>query len=130
MIEERLTIPGRTRNSFFLMIAIGLVLLIAGIILMHFGIGAGHHEEGGHAAAAAEGGHHAITWYNRLMTNLWLNNVYFTGAALVGTFFLAVQYVAYAGWSVMVKRILEALSAYLPVGGLVMLAVFFLGQHQ
>jgi hypothetical protein len=98
MIEERLTISKGTTNRFFLMIGLGLVLLIAGIFIT-MNSGGGHHG-GGHEEAAAAGGHHAITWVNRLFANLWLNNVYFTGIAVIGLFFAAVQYVAYAGWSV------------------------------
>ena len=109
-----------------LMVGIGLVLLIVGCIIMANSSG-GHHGAEEHGANTS---HHAITWVNRLMANLWLNNVYFTGASVIGLFFLAVQYVAYAGWSVPIKRILEALTAYLPIGGVVMLAVFFIGQHQ
>jgi hypothetical protein len=128
MIEERLTISKRTTNRFFLMIGLGLVLLIAGIFIT-MNSGGGHHG-GGHEEAAAAGGHHAITWVNRLFANLWLNNVYFTGIAVIGLFFAAVQYVAYAGWSVPFMRILQSLTAYLPLGGVVMLLVFLLGQHQ
>lgn len=109
------------------MIGLGLVLLIAGIFIT-MNSGGGHHG-GGHEEAAAAG-HHAITWVNRLFANLWLNNVYFTGIAVIGLFFAAVQYVAYAGWSVPFVRILQSLTAYLPVGGVVMLVVFLLGQHQ
>jgi hypothetical protein len=43
---------------------------------------------------------------------------------VIGLFFAAVQYVAYAGWSVPIKRILESLTAYLPLGGIIMLLVF------
>jgi hypothetical protein len=126
MIEERLTISKGTSNRFFLMIGLGLVLLIIGI--MTFSSGGAHHG-GGHEEAAATG-HHAITWVNRLFANLWLNNVYFTGIALIGLFFAAVQYVAYAGWSVPFVRILQSLTAYLPLGGILMLGIFLTGQHQ
>lgn len=95
---------------------------------MAAGGGAEHHAEGHGEAAAA--GHEAASWTKRLFVNLWLNNVYFTGIALIGTFFVAVQYVAYAGWSVLIKRIPEAISAYLPVGGVVMLLVFLFGGHD
>jgi hypothetical protein len=118
MIEERLTISKRTSNRFFLMIGLGLVLLIIGIIT--FNSGGGH--EGGHEAAAA--GEHGVTWVKRFLANVLLNNVYFTGIAVVGLFFAAVQYVAYAGWSVPFIRILQSLTAYLPVGFAVMLLVF------
>jgi hypothetical protein len=129
MIEERLSISKKTSNRFLLLIGLGLVLLIVGIFIT-MNSGGGHHGGGGHEEAAATGGHHAITWVNRLFANLWLNNVYFTGIAVIGLFFAAVQYVAYAGWSVPIKRTLEALTAYLPLGAIVMLLVFLLGKHQ
>ncbi|KAA5549582.1 quinol:cytochrome C oxidoreductase [Adhaeribacter rhizoryzae] len=130
MIEERLSIAKRTSNRFLFMIGLGLVFLIVGIFITMNSTG---HHGGGHgeeAAAAAEGGHHAITWVNRLFSNLWLNNVYFIGIAVIGLFFTAVQYVAYAGWSVPIKRILEALAAYLPIGGILLLIIFLVGKHQ
>jgi hypothetical protein len=124
--EERLIIPKKTTNKFYLMIGLGLVLLVVGIFLMMTATPDAH---GAHGAEHG-GGHHATTWVNRLFANLWLNNVYFTGIALVGLFFTAVQYVAYAGWPILIKRILEALAYYLPVGGIIMLAVFLLGKHE
>lgn len=109
------------------MIAVGVVLLIAGIIFMAAGGGANHGEGHGEAAAA---GHEAASWSKRLFLNLWLNNVYFTGIALIGTFFVAVQYVAYAGWSVLIKRVPEALSYFLPIGGVLMILLFLFGGHD
>jgi hypothetical protein len=129
MIEERLSISKRTSNRFLFLIGLGLVLLVIGIFITMNS--AGHHGGGhGEEAAAAEGGHHAVTWVNRLFSNLWLNNIYFIGIAVIGLFFAAVQYVAYAGWSVPIKRILESLTAYLPIGGILMLVVFLLGKHE
>ncbi|TXK50750.1 quinol:cytochrome C oxidoreductase [Pontibacter qinzhouensis] len=128
MTEERLIISRKTNNKFFLMIAIGVVLLIVGIIAMAMGWGGEHHAvDAAHGEAAA---HEPATWVKRLYVNLWLNNVYFSGIALIGVFFVAVQYVAYAGWSVLIKRIPEALGYYLPIGGAVMLIVFLLGGHD
>lgn len=48
---------------------------------------------------------------------------YFLGIALGGLVVTALLNVAKAGWSVVVKRVPEALTAYLPVGALSMLAV-------
>ncbi|MEJ8803961.1 quinol:cytochrome C oxidoreductase [Pontibacter sp. H249] len=112
-----------------MMIAIGVVLLIVGILFMALGGGDHHEVAGGHGEAAAVA-HEPASWVKRLLMNLWLNNVYFTGIALCGVFFVAVQYVAYAGWSVLIKRIPEALSYFLPIGGAVMLLVFLFGNHD
>lgn len=122
MIDERLTISKRTSNRFFLLIGLGLVLLVIGIFITMNSTG--HHGGGHEEAGAAAAGEHGATWVTRILSNIWLNNVYFTGIAVIGLFFAAVQYVAYAGWSVPIKRILESLTAYLPLGGIIMLVMF------
>lgn len=123
MTEERLIITRKTNNKFFLMIAIGVVMLVAGIIFMAVSGGAGHGEGSGEA-------HDVVSWSKRLYMNLWLNNVYFTGIAVTGVFIVAVHYVGYGGWYVLIKRIPEALAYYLPIGAIVMVVVFLLGRHD
>jgi hypothetical protein len=93
----------------------------------------GHHEATGHLPAAA--GHAAEhegspVWVKRLLVSLWHSNIFFIGISVVGTVFMSIQYVAYAGWSVVVKRINEALSAWLLPGGVIMLVVFLIGRHD
>ncbi|RZJ58367.1 MAG: quinol:cytochrome C oxidoreductase [Hymenobacter sp.] len=90
------------------------------------GWGVEHHEGAAHAAAAAGPAEHGGSplWLKRLLVSLWHSNVYLIGISVVGTVFMAIQYVAYAGWSVVVKRINEALSAWLIPGGILMLVVF------
>ncbi len=117
-IKKQLTIIG----------VVGAVLFIIGVLyLMIWGGGHGHEAEV--AGAAAEGahggeGHGEFHWYERLFTNLWINNVYFTGLAVIGLFFVAFQYAAQAGWSASIKRIPEAFGAWLPYAGVLMLVVF------
>lgn len=64
------------------------------------------------------------TWANYL-----LNNYYFVSLAVGAAFFIAIQYVAQAGWSAAFKRVPEAMAAYLPVGGVLFLIMFF-GMHS
>ncbi len=130
--EERLMLPKKVSNLFLMMIGAGVLLLILGIFfnrnLGHEVAAVGGHG-GGHAAAAGhEAGHHAVTWVNRLFANLWLNNVWFTGISVIGMFFICLQYVAYAYWSVPIKRVLESLMGYLPVGAVLMVVLFLLGK--
>jgi hypothetical protein len=66
-----------------------------------------------------------VTHNHQAWSNLLQNTYYFMGIALAGTFFLAVQYVAEVGWSVVLKRILEAMGTFLPVAAIIMLVVFF-----
>ncbi len=60
---------------------------------------------------------------DRMWANLLLNNFYFTSLAVGASFFLAIQYVAQAGWSSGFKRVPEAMSMYLPVAA----ALFIVG---
>ena len=69
----------------------------------------------------------ANTDSNRIWVSLLFNNLFFTGIALFGVFFVALQYVSQAGWSIVLKRIAESLSSYLPLGGLIMLAIILAG---
>ena len=48
----------------------------------------------------------------------------------MGLFFVCVQYVAFAGWSSLIKRIPEAFGAFLPFAGIALIAVFLLGHHD
>ena len=63
----------------------------------------------------------------RIWANLLLNGFFFLAIALAGTFFIAVSYVAEAGWHSGFKRIPEAMSTYLPIGGIVMLGLVIAG---
>lgn len=57
-----------------------------------------------------------------------VNSVYFVLVALSGVFFLAVTGVMQASWITPYKRIPEAMTRFLPVGALFMLATYF-GLH-
>lgn len=81
-----------------------------------------HGKESDHGA-----GYH---WTKRLYANLWINNVFFGGLALIGVFFYALQFAASAGWSAGIKRIPLAFGNWIPVAGVLMLVIFFLGSHD
>ena len=56
-------------------------------------------------------------------TNLLFNNYFFLGISLFAVVFVAIQYVAEAGWSTVFKRVPEAMMAFLPYAGIVMLFI-------
>lgn len=58
------------------------------------------------------------------------NNFYFTAMSLAATFFVAVNYVAQAGWSASIKRVPEAMGAFLKFGMLGWLIIWFVGGHN
>ncbi|GAB3723306.1 hypothetical protein GCM10027594_04230 [Hymenobacter agri] len=130
---EQLVVTDGARKTFIAIIAAGVLLLIVGILAQVMGWGAAEHgEAAGHAAAAHGAAHeegHSVL-IKRLIVSLWHSNLFFLGVSTVGTVFMAINYVAYAGWSVMVKRISEALSAWVIPGGVIMLLVFLIGKQD
>ena len=65
----------------------------------------------------------------RAWHNLLLHNFYFLSLSLMGAFFVAVHYLAKAGWPTVLRRIPEAMLGYLPTGAVLMLPLFF-GMHS
>ena len=66
----------------------------------------------------------------RTWSTLLHNNFYFTAIALCGTFFVALQYVAQAGWAIGLIRVPEAMGGYLKFGMPIMLLIFLFGHHD
>lgn len=134
MVEEKFEFTSRTKKNLLIFIVAGLILTALGIVMISTG---GHHgeehaaaEAGKHAAEATEGGHHGFHWTKRLYANLWINNVFFVGLALVGVLFFAIQYAAQAGWSAGIKRIPLAFGAWIPFGFILMAVVYFVANHD
>ncbi len=120
-VEEKYDFSAKAKKNLLITVGIGIALTVLGIVLMSTG---GHHEEVAH-----EGGH-AFSWINRLGVDIWINNIYFTGIAIVGVFFFALQYAAQAGWSAGIKRIPLAFGSWLPIAGTLMLVSFFVFGHD
>ncbi|GAB3335073.1 hypothetical protein GCM10027429_17070 [Marivirga atlantica] len=87
------------------------------------------HAEDGHGEGHGE---HAgnPSWLKRIYASLWINNMYFVGLALLGVFFVAIQYVSQAGWSAALIRIPMSFSSWLPIGGVLTLIIFLVGGHD
>ena len=122
---EQLIVTDGARKIFFAIIIAGVVLLVVGLIAAIFHLGTGPEATG-----MASHGTGSPIWLKRLIISLWHSNLFLVGISAVGTVFLAINYVAYAGWSVVIKRISEAFSVWLVPGGIIMLVVFLLGRHD
>jgi len=120
-LDQRFDFTASIKKSILTVLVIGAVLLGIGVIMVMTG---GHHEEG------AEAGTHAFHWYERLYASIWVNNVFFTGIAIIGVFFFAIQFAAQAGWSAPILRVMLSLGSWLPIAGVLMLATFFVANHD
>lgn len=105
------TTPGKVKTTSYVLMGIGLV----SIILMYLM---------DHPAAAGEGEYH----HNRFWANIYADSFFFMAIGLAAAFFLGLQYAAEAGWATSVKRVIEAVSMYLPIGLSMMFLLFILGQ--
>lgn len=116
-LDQKFDFTASVRKVIFILGGIGALLLVFGIIMA---ASVGHGEESGH-------GFH---WTQRLYANLWINNVYFTGIAIIGVFFFALQYAAQAGWSTALLRIMLSFGYWLPIAAILMLVTFFIANHD
>jgi len=66
----------------------------------------------------------------RVWSSVLINGFFFFAISLGALFFLALQYATEAGWSVVIKRLLEAIMSYLPIGGAVIILVLLVGQFH
>ncbi|MGM0581765.1 MAG: quinol:cytochrome C oxidoreductase [Bacteroidota bacterium] len=141
MAEEQFQFTAKAKKRLSILAVVGVVLLILGIFSASSNSHAdeaGHaeteqvaesHGEEAHAGEHAEEGH-GYHWSKRIFANLWINNMYFVGLALLGVFFVAIQYVSQAGWSAALIRIPMSFGNWLPIGFILTLAIFLLGGHD
>jgi hypothetical protein len=62
--------------------------------------------------------HHARFW-----TNLLTNAYFFSGIALFGLFVVAATQLAYGGWQTLLKRVFISMSAWVRVGGALLVLI-------
>lgn len=94
------TLSDKVKRACFLLMGIGVLTLIYGLF-------------------AVEG--------QRLWANILVNSFFFMAIALGATFFLSLQYATESAYGVTTKRVVEAVTTYLPVGLSFMLLVFIGG---
>lgn len=89
--------------------------------------GGGHAaHDAAHADAHHEGPHiHEPFWLTRLYSNVLIFAFFFMGIGVLSVFFLAVNYAANAGWYVQLQRVLEAMAHFIPIGGVLLIVIFF-----
>jgi hypothetical protein len=61
----------------------------------------------------------------RTWANILVNNYYFITLSMGALLFYSIQYITNSGWSAIITRIPLALGAFLPVGAVLMLALYF-----
>jgi hypothetical protein len=124
-VEEWYQIAPEKKKQLIIGMLIGLGMAAIGAFLISkgWGIGIEHHEHasGAHEAHAEHG---LSPLMKRVIANLWVNGILFTGISVIGMFFVCYQYLAWAGWSSVFKRVPEAFPAFLPYSLGMMLVIY------
>ncbi len=107
-IEEKYTFSGIAKTLSYVLMLIGLVSLV----FLAMGMMGDHSEEAHHIANS------------RFWTNLMINGFFFFGISLAAIFFLSIHYAAEVAWSTVIKRLMEAISAYIIPGAIPLIIVF------
>lgn len=104
--SEQYSFTGKIKLLSIVGIVIGIATIVYGLFLNHDHI---THE--------------------RTFANLLLMSYYFACVCMSAAFFLAVQYVAQAGWSAAILRVPQAMSANLPFAVIILIAVMGFGLY-
>lgn len=116
--KERFAFPKDWQNWLKILVGVGLLLVVIGL----FTAGGG----GAHVEAMSKAHQHAAPWLKRLSANLLISTMYVLGISILALFFLAVGYASNASWYVMLQRIPQTMSSFLPIG-IFLLAAITLG---
>jgi|TARA_R110000782_G_scaffold270486_1_gene372062 hypothetical protein len=98
------TISKNAKLTTIILIVVGLLALIVGLTTDH-----GHHVS------------------QRFWANLLVNGYFYFTISLAALFFLALQYVSEMAWGVTTHRVFQAIMSFMPIGAVVLLAVFIAG---
>jgi hypothetical protein len=138
--DEKYLLTNKTKGILALVFVVGLILAAVGAMNVksqwneHDGssttLTKTEKTEETHAVANKTGHVHEKSWVTRVWANFLMNSYYFMLFAVGALFFIAVNYVANAGWSVLIKRIAEAMSGYLPFALLTIIAVLAFGKNE
>jgi hypothetical protein len=112
--DEKFVFTDKAKRLAFILMGTGLLLGLIGFFTYHPNI------EG----LTAEQNHHLPL--KRLLGSILFNGYFFFIIAATATAFLAINQLANTGWYVAVRRVIEAVTAFMPVGAIsVFLVVFF-----
>ena len=140
--DEQYDFKASSKKNLAILLVAGLVLFVIGVFMA---MNSGHGHESEHAsievsknliasvdnavvAEEAAEHHGSPVWLKRIYTSLWHNNIFFTGIGMIGLFFVAIQYAAQAGWSAPIKRVPLAMAQWIPIAGVLTLAIWFVAK--
>ncbi|MNK22691.1 hypothetical protein D3C87_409720 [compost metagenome] len=105
-LSEQFEFTGKAKTLSIVGIVIGILTIAYGLFFNH---------------------EHAHAMHERTYANLLLMGYYFACVCMSATFFLAVQFVAQAGWSASILRVPQAMAKNLPLAAIILIAIISAG---
>lgn len=105
-LSEQFEFTGKAKTLSIVGIVIGILTIAYGLFFNH---------------------EHAHQVHERTYANLLLMGYYFACVCMSATFFLAVQFVAQAGWSASILRVPQAMAKNLPLASIILIAIISAG---
>ncbi len=109
--EEKFIFTDKAKRLAFILMGAGLLLALIGYFTYQ-----PHIED-----FTAEQNHHLPI--KRLLASILFNGYYFFVIAATATAFLAINNLANTGWFTVVRRVIEAVTEFMPVGAIIVFAV-------
>jgi hypothetical protein len=146
--QEFFTLGDKAKKFSFSLIGIGLILTIIGIfsIPKHNDTHGDTENHAAHAEHFDPWGENQVNnppppptpedagahkpWHVRIYANLLANSYFFLIISVCALFFVAIQYIANAGWAVAIKRVAETIATFLPIAAIIMIVVLILGKND
>jgi hypothetical protein len=109
-MNQKFVFTGREKMATFIMMGIGVLSILIGLTISKYG------------------GEHADVFTNhRLWSNLLNNATFFLGVSLLAFFLMCGFVTGYSGWFIAFKRVMEAITMFIPVGGIIMIIIVVAG---
>ena len=106
---EQFQFTSGLKRTLYILMGVGALALIIGILV---------------ALSGSE------EWTKKVWSGILVNNMFVLAISLAGLFFVAAHYLAFGGWYVVLKRVPEAMSMFLPyAGGLMLIIILGIAFH-
>lgn len=115
-MKQQFVFTGREKMATFIMMGIGILSILIGLFVTYYTGGDGTATEA-----------HKVFTQHRMWTNILNNATFFLGVALLAFFLMCGFVTGYSGWFVVFKRVMEAMSSFIPIGGVLVLIVVLTG---
>ena len=106
---EQFQFTSGLKRTLYILMGVGALALLIGILV---------------ALSGSE------EWTKKVWSGILVNNMFVLAISLAGLFFVAAHYLAFGGWYVVLKRVPEAMSMFLPyAGGLMLIIILGIAFH-